>query len=215
MARSKSDAGSTRVQQLFEHSADAVFAIDGARRICYANPAFLRLLGKPESEVLGHACCNVVCAADLAARPLCEVDCVIARQALQRQPVPHFDFVITRPDGERRWFNVGAYPLPADGPEGDRARVYFALRTVTSHRLVQQLASEMGGAQAPGPLPALTPRETQILALAANGLATADIAGELSITPQTVRNHFKNIFAKLGVRSRAQAVALALRHRLV
>jgi PAS domain S-box-containing protein len=212
MARSSPDAGITGVQQLFEHSADAVFAIDGARRICYANAAFLRLLDKTEGEVLGRPCCNVVCAVDLAARPLCSVDCAIARQAAQRQPVPNLDFVISRPDGERCWVNVGVYPLAASD---DHARVYFVLRTVTSHRLVQQLASEMGDAHAVRQLPALTPRETQVLKLAANGLDTADIGRELSIAPQTVRNHFKNIFAKLGARSRAQAVALALRHRLV
>jgi DNA-binding NarL/FixJ family response regulator len=57
----------------------------------------------------------------------------------------------------------------------------------------------------------LTPREVEVLALLADGLAQEDIARELVISPRTVATHIQHVLAKLGVHSRAQAVALAYR----
>jgi DNA-binding NarL/FixJ family response regulator len=61
----------------------------------------------------------------------------------------------------------------------------------------------------------LTRRELEILSLLAEGLHAADIAASLVISPKTVSTHIDRILAKLGVRSRAQAVALAYRRDLV
>jgi pimeloyl-ACP methyl ester carboxylesterase/DNA-binding CsgD family transcriptional regulator len=56
---------------------------------------------------------------------------------------------------------------------------------------------------------ALSSRERQVLALMAEGLGNADIAERLAISEKTVRNHASNIFDKLGVWSRAQAIVFA------
>jgi len=61
----------------------------------------------------------------------------------------------------------------------------------------------------------LTAREYEILELLASGLAQGAIAERLEISPRTVATHIERILAKLGVRSRAQAVALAYRDALV
>ena len=58
----------------------------------------------------------------------------------------------------------------------------------------------------------LSSRERQILALITEGLANTDIADRLSISEKTVRNHTSNIFDKLGVWSRAQAIVFARDH---
>jgi len=58
----------------------------------------------------------------------------------------------------------------------------------------------------------LTGREREILDLLAHGRSQDDIAGELYITPKTVATHIQRVLTKLGVHSRAQAVAFALRH---
>jgi DNA-binding NarL/FixJ family response regulator len=61
----------------------------------------------------------------------------------------------------------------------------------------------------------LTRRELEILSLLAQGLHAAEIAARLFISPKTVSTHVDRILRKLGVRSRAQAVALAYRRDLV
>ena len=61
----------------------------------------------------------------------------------------------------------------------------------------------------------LTSREREVLRLLASGLDQRAIAAQLVISPKTVATHIQRILGKLGVRSRAQAVALAHRHGLV
>jgi len=56
---------------------------------------------------------------------------------------------------------------------------------------------------------ALSPREREVLALLAEGLGNAQIAARLSISEKTVRNHVSNLFDKLGVWTRAQAIVFA------
>jgi DNA-binding NarL/FixJ family response regulator len=57
--------------------------------------------------------------------------------------------------------------------------------------------------------PELTGREREILDLIANGKTNADIAQELVLSPHTVRNHISNIFSKLQVADRAEAIIRA------
>ncbi len=59
---------------------------------------------------------------------------------------------------------------------------------------------------------ALSARERQVLALIAEGLSNTDIAERLEISEKTVRNHASNLFDKLGVWSRAQAIVFARDH---
>jgi len=62
---------------------------------------------------------------------------------------------------------------------------------------------------------ALTPREREVLALLAGGVSAGEISSRLHITPKTTATHIERILAKMGAHSRAQAVAFALRDRLV
>jgi pimeloyl-ACP methyl ester carboxylesterase/DNA-binding CsgD family transcriptional regulator len=59
---------------------------------------------------------------------------------------------------------------------------------------------------------ALSVRERQVLKLIADGLSNADIAAQLQISDKTVRNHASNVFDKLGVWSRSQAIVFARDH---
>jgi two-component system NarL family response regulator len=61
----------------------------------------------------------------------------------------------------------------------------------------------------------LTNRELEVLRLVARGMPNKDIAGELVISENTVRNHVRNILEKLQVRSRVEAAMYAVRERLV
>jgi LuxR family maltose regulon positive regulatory protein len=55
----------------------------------------------------------------------------------------------------------------------------------------------------------LSPRETGILKLIAQGLSNKEIARRLEIGPETVKSHLKSAYTKLGVERRAQAVSRA------
>jgi DNA-binding NarL/FixJ family response regulator len=61
----------------------------------------------------------------------------------------------------------------------------------------------------PAVFPELTPREREVLTLIASGLNNAAIASRLGLAPNTVGNHISNIFAKLQVASRAEAIVRA------
>jgi DNA-binding NarL/FixJ family response regulator len=77
-------------------------------------------------------------------------------------------------------------------------------------RLIRQTSS-----LAPSLATRLTPRELEVLRLLANGMGQDEIARQLFISRKTVATHIEHVLQKLGVRTRAQAVALAYREDLV
>jgi DNA-binding NarL/FixJ family response regulator len=62
---------------------------------------------------------------------------------------------------------------------------------------------------------ALTKRETDVLCLIAKGFSVAESSHVLGISQHTVKGYVKDIYAKLGISSRAEATAVAIRARLV
>jgi DNA-binding NarL/FixJ family response regulator len=92
-----------------------------------------------------------------------------------------------------------------------------ALDPAVQHHVVSALASDAHTdadcAGAPGvELPdELTPREAEVLALIADGLTNAEIAERLFVSQTTVKSHINHLFAKAGLRDRAQAVNYAYR----
>jgi len=82
-------------------------------------------------------------------------------------------------------------------------------------RLIEQFARSAPPSTPPFGLDQLTPREREVLTLVARGRSNTEIAEGLVLSPETVKTHVKRIFAKLGVRDRAQAVVAAYEAGLV
>jgi DNA-binding NarL/FixJ family response regulator len=119
-------------------------------------------------------------------------------------------------------FAVEAFRAGASGyvlKSASSRELVAALRSVFSGSIVIQeaLAEGLGlrgsGGRSQG-TDVLSPREAQILRLIARGLTNRTIAREIGVAPRTADQHVHNIFIKVGVRSRAEAVRYAVEHEL-
>jgi DNA-binding NarL/FixJ family response regulator len=101
----------------------------------------------------------------------------------------------------------------ADQDEMLRAiRAVASGEAIFSRAIAQRLIHYFSNAKLPGSssiFPELTDREREILALIAQGYKNPEIAEHLTLSPKTVRNHVSNIFSKLQVADRAQAILRA------
>jgi DNA-binding NarL/FixJ family response regulator len=123
----------------------------------------------------------------------------------------------------QRGYVAGPYEVAS--PDGSRLPVvYYALaNALPGLHLIAFAPSGWPDRELIGDLPeshpevisSLTPRELEVLELAAEGYSGPMIARELMISTTTVRTHFDHIYAKLDVRDRAGAVAKAMRLGLI
>lgn len=93
-------------------------------------------------------------------------------------------------------------------------RAAAAGEAVISPEMLARLLTRMGRAGQTGPM-ALTEREREILGLISDGLTNAAIAEQLVVSVNTVRNHVANLLAKLGARSKLEALSIAIREGLL
>ncbi len=112
--------------------------------------------------------------------------------------------------------SVLGWALLAGGDEeGGRRELRGALAAFEKLGAARDVAEVRATLDGPRALPAgLTAREAEVLRLVAAGKTNRDIAVELVISEHTVARHLQNMFAKLGVSSRAAATAFAFEHRL-
>lgn len=204
----------------------AAFATDENGSITVWNKGAEALLGYPAPNVLGKSCHEILCGVDLFGNVFCGRQCAVARMALRRKPVRHFEMDVRAESGEMIPTGFSIVVLPGNRPE-QYTLIHFMEKvnrqqevTTLIHRILteQRTQPTLEGAVAdapPAPEPQLTSREIQVLRLLAEGTSTQDIAASLFISVPTARNHVQNILRKLDVHSKLEAVSLAIRAHLL
>jgi PAS domain S-box-containing protein len=160
------------------------YVLDTTGVVRWINPAAEKLLG----DVRGRHYTSVVAPEErLRAREL------FARKVLGTSSATDATGVLVATDGTRVELEVSAVPLMG----GEVVVGVFGL-----------LSGSTAAEPAP-PQPHLTPRQSEVLRLLGQGRSTKQIADELHLSTETVRNHIRHLFRALGVNSRLEAVAAA------
>jgi PAS domain S-box-containing protein len=222
-ARTEAEAERHRVTTILESISDAFVALDAAFRFTYVNARAAAIFGQltqGERPLVGTAIWEAM--PDDREGALGDA---LRRVMATRTPARFEEYV-----GElSTWFQVHAYPSD-DGLAiylqdiTTRKRTETELREAVeavmsdtawfSRSLLEKLAHVRARNQAGVPnrgieVAQLTRRERQVLERLADGWANAQIARDLGLAEQTVRNYVTNIYEKLGVHSRAEAVVWA------
>jgi DNA-binding NarL/FixJ family response regulator len=147
------------------------------------------------------------------------------RRIVRAQPGTRIVVLTTYADDQSIFGALEAGALGYLTKDADAREIQRAIRTVHAGealldpavqlRLIRGLREGDRAPQKPAQAPDdLTPREVEVLRAIAAGYSNAEIAGRLVISEATVKTHINNIFSKLGVRDRAQAVVYAMKRGL-
>ena len=191
-------------------AADGAFAIGPAGRVVLWNRAAERILGWSANEVLGRPCCEVLVGSDVNGNRLCYQGCHVMSLVEQGEAVQHFEMQTRAKTGKSVWLDISILEAPA--ANGGRSMTVHLFRDITGTKALLDLVGKQLGPLATSNgdgAPLLTKRELEILQLMAAGANTKVLAERLHVSRATIRNHAQNIFAKLGVHSRLEAVAYA------
>ena len=190
-AMSKLRAMGADVEGALEHVSVPSYVIDSTGVIRWVNEAARRVVG----DARGRQFTSVVAAEDTRrARES------FAQKIAGTAEVTDAGVVLLGRDGHRVAAEVSSVPLH----RGDRVNGVFG-----------QLSHVHDEPADPPPHPALTPRQTEVLQLLARGYSTKQMAKELHVSTETVRNHVRNVLQALGVHSRLEAVAMAHRDHVL
>ena len=176
---------------VFRQSRNAMTLLDSSRRHVEVNGAFLQLTGYGRSELIG--------------RPVWLLNA--GERATEEEWVASLrrdEFtgtaVVRCADGTTLTVQYAAHP---EIVSGRRHMLFVALH-------IGVAARPRAAAAHPAEGQSLSPRELEIVHLVSMGRSSPEIADELLISNDTVRTHVRNAMGKLGARSRAQLVAMAL-----
>jgi PAS domain S-box-containing protein len=172
------------VEQALDRVGVPSYVLDTTGIVRWINPAAERLVG----DVRGRHFTSVVAPEDSRrAREL------FSRKVLGTTSATDAAGVLVSTAGARVAVEISSVPLMS----GERVVGVFGLLEGDPEE------------SSPPPHPHLTPRQVEVLRLLERGRSTKQIAAELHLSPETVRNHVRRLFRALGVNSRLEAVAAA------
>jgi PAS domain S-box-containing protein len=174
------------IEDAIERVRVPAYVIDAHGIIRWLNPAARRIVG----DVRGRQLTSVV--APEETRRAREI---FARNLIGPSTGSDNKGVVIGADGERVSIEVSAVPLRSGG------------RVIGVFGQVMDVDEE----EAPAPHPNLTPRQSEVLRLLDRGRSTEQIARELHLSIETVRNHVRAVLRAFDAHSRLEAVAIARR----
>ena len=199
-----------RLRTRLARAEDGIWVTTTDGRIVFWNRAAETTLGFRAREVCGRICAEVLTGRDHAGRPICGPGCD-AEAGVPKGAGPNFGIPTHTKDGRDIWLEVMTFTT--NGNESPPFIIHVFHDATRTKQLLRDLRDHIDhpseGTER------LTPRELEVLRLMAEGLGTATTAARLRVSRATVRNHVQNIFGKLGVHTRLEAVAHARRHRLL
>lgn len=160
------------------------YVVDCHRRVRWQNAASVELVGDLRGRLDGSV--------GLEAGDLKRVRTAWAEK-LDGASHAQLEVAIPRPDGTR--VRVAVNSVPLRDKDGEMIGSFGLVH------VLEELGPQVAGA------PYLSPRERQTLTLLAAGLSTGQMAQQMGLSPETVRNYVKRVLRSLGARSRVEAVA--------
>lgn len=218
-----------RIFEFIANSTDGVFAVDRRQAIVLWNQGANRILGFSSGEILGASCYEILRGLDTEWCAVCRRDCDAITSARRLELTPTTDIAARTKQGSEVWLNLSTVVAPSRRQElsvlihlfRDVTRQYELLRAgrefadVVSGQAAELPREARKPSATLGPCIDLTLREREILRHLMTGSSTHAIAGRLSISTRTVRNHVNNVLAKLGVHSRLEAVTYSIQNGLI
>lgn len=209
---------------LVASTADPAFGTDENGRIVIWNKAAEKLFGHRASDVLGQPCHDIICGRDLFGNRFCDEFCSLVNMAQRREAVRRFQMDVRLESNQLQRVSVSVLTVP--GPRESQFTIIHLLQPVKKGTAEgggpalwgddgREATSGSTTTEPPPQVSSLTPRELEVLGLLTEGSSNQKIADGLYISVATVRTHVQNILRKMEVHSKVEAVALALRHRLI
>jgi PAS domain S-box-containing protein len=209
-----------------EQTADAAFCVNEQGEICSWNTAAEKLFGYSPAEAIGKSCYRLLHAQGILGAKVCTHEFYARQAAIDDGTIPNFDLEVTSRSGHRIWVDLSTL-IFKDGRTHPRLIVQLA-RDITERKQKEELLHSMlqiskqivaisdgNGIGHPAPVASLSEHEQRILRRFSEGKTSAEIAQNLGITLQTLRNHLHHINEKLGTHNRLQAVMHAMHRKLI
>lgn len=202
--------------EMLGRTGDAMVAINGSMEIIAWNEGATRLLGYTPEEVLGRHCAEVLHWRNRCGDAVCGPSCPAFDVGHPDEIIDHREVLGRSSTNETLWLSASTIVPPIE--MRDQCRIVHLIREIAlppelERLIVQRLDGwTVGDSRVHDDrLAVLTPREREILQLLTEGLDGTAISEKLFVSQATVRNHIQHILNKLGVHSRMEAVAYALR----
>jgi PAS domain S-box-containing protein len=210
-----------RLTRLLDRAKDPAFALTPRAEVWAWNGAIESITGFRTTEALQQSFPALVEARGPLGRLVDEDYC---KRVLHDDGVPSFDLELKTASGAWIWLNVSVLvfePLRANPPlivhlghdiTASRQRRALFERLRETAREIAQLEDQEHHLV---PVPLLTQQEQRVLSLFAQGRRPSQVAKELGISSQTLRNHLYHANRKLGTHTRLEAVIHAVRRGLI